>query len=42
MAGETRPAVRRGLTVPDPSLASGALTQQARDVLFGDTQYKRR
>jgi GST-like protein len=37
-----RPAVQRGLEVPDPSLAAKKLTDEAREILFGDTQYKRR
>jgi GST-like protein len=37
-----RPAVQRGLEVPDPSLAPSKLTDKARDVLFGKTQYERR
>jgi GST-like protein len=37
-----RPAVQRGLEVPDPSLAAKKITDEAREFLFGDTQYKRR
>jgi GST-like protein len=37
-----RPAVQRGLEVPDPTIAPGALSPKARDVLFGDTQHRRR
>jgi GST-like protein len=37
-----RPAVQRGLQVPDPSLAARELTAEAREFLFGDTQYARR
>jgi GST-like protein len=37
-----RPAVQRGLEVPDPTLAAKKLTDEAREILFGDTQYKRR
>jgi len=37
-----RPAVQRGLEVPDPSMATQKLTDEARDILFGDAQYKRR
>jgi GST-like protein len=37
-----RPAVKRGLEIPDPSLAPSSLTDKARDVLFGKTQYERR
>jgi len=39
---DARPAVARGLQVPDPSLAPTALTEEAREYLFGDTQYRRR
>jgi GST-like protein len=37
-----RPAVQRGLEVPDPSMAPSKLTDEAREILFGDTQYQRR
>ena len=37
-----RPAVQRGLEVPDPALAAGELSDRAREVLFGKTQYERR
>jgi len=37
-----RPAVQRGLEIPDPSIAPSSLTDKARDVLFGKTQYQRR
>jgi GST-like protein len=37
-----RPAVQRGLEVPDPSMAPPKLTDEAREILFGDTQYQRR
>jgi GST-like protein len=39
---DARPAVARGLQVPDPSSAPATLTDEAREVLFGDTQYRRR
>lgn len=39
---DARPAVARGLEVPDPSLAPTVLTEEAREYLFGDTQYRRR
>jgi GST-like protein len=37
-----RPAVQRGLEIPDPSLAATKLTDRAREVLFGKTQFQRR
>ena len=39
---DCRKAVARGLQVPDPSLAPRTLTDEAREYLFGDTQYERR
>jgi GST-like protein len=38
----SRPAVQRGLQIPDPSMAAKELTAEAREILYGDTQYKRR
>lgn len=38
----SRAPVQRGLEVPDPSLAPSKLTDEAKDVLFGKTQYQRR
>jgi GST-like protein len=37
-----RPAVQRGLEVPDPARAATELTAEAREILFGQTQYRRR
>jgi GST-like protein len=39
---DARPAVARGLQVPDPSVAPATLTDEAREFLFGETQYRRR
>jgi GST-like protein len=37
-----RPAVQRGLEVPDPAMAAKSMTDEAKEVLFGKTQYERR